>query len=78
MNLIFGLPLAVTATVSVAGLLVLMITTPTAAVKGRQYPNTILKVPQPTVSCNCEIIKRTVNITPMECLDYCIWRWAWY
>ncbi|KAJ9608940.1 hypothetical protein H2200_006711 [Cladophialophora chaetospira] len=28
--------------------------------------------------CHCQFLRRTKNITPRECLDYCVWRWAWY
>jgi len=30
--------------------------------------------------CNCRFsgVGRTVTTTPAECIDYCVWRWAWY
>ena len=28
------------------------------------------------VSCHCELVNRTINVTPEECFEYCDWRWV--
>ncbi|KIW35462.1 uncharacterized protein PV07_02158 [Cladophialophora immunda] len=77
-----------TATIAFIALLFLFAAAPTLAVRGYQQPNTLITVTQPTTTddtskkepsrCKCELVRRTTNVTPPECIDYCVWRWAWY
>jgi len=68
----------------VASIIITMLSTsmvffihPAKAAKGTQNPDIRITVPKPIVDCHCEIIKRTVNVTPKECMDYCIWTFGW-
>jgi len=52
--------------------------TSTTAVRGQQRPNAEIQVPKPKAACHCELVRRSINVTPEDCVDYCIWRWGWY
>jgi hypothetical protein len=74
-------------------LVLLLLNRSALAVYGSQNPNTLITLPipsdpspgspsstVPSPQCNCEMIRRTINLVPMQhdSRDWCIWRWGWY